>query len=71
MVKLKKYSVKKTICEVCSGNGYVKVVHINKKNHVHQCWQCDSEGEYYVYNPTSDSSDNNSTDHYNSNPFLH
>ena len=70
MVKLKKYSVKKTICEVCRGNGYVKVS-INKKDHIHQCWQCDSEGEYYVYNPTPDSSDNDFTDHYNSNQFLH
>ena len=51
MVKLKKYRVKKEICDVCRGNGYVKVVHIDQKNHVHQCWECDSEGEFYVYQP--------------------
>ena len=54
MVKLKKYRVHKAICDVCNGNGYVKVVHVDEKNHVHQCWECDSEGEFYVYedNPT-------------------
>jgi hypothetical protein len=82
MVKLKKYRVHKAICDICNGNGFVKIKPSNymlkllgkKPNsveNVHQCWECDSEGEYYVYNPTSDSSDNNSTDHYNSNPFLH
>jgi hypothetical protein len=54
MVKLKKYRIHKAICDVCNGNGYVKVVHIDQKNHIHQCWECDSEGEFYVYedNPT-------------------
>ena len=52
MVKLKKYRVNKEICKVCRGNGYVKIVHIDYKNHIHQCWECDSEGEYYVYEPT-------------------
>ena len=51
MVKLKKYRVEKAICDVCNGNGYVKVVHVDKKEHVHQCWECDSEGEFYVYEP--------------------
>ena len=54
MARLKKYRVHKAICDVCNGNGYVKVVHIDEKNHIHQCWECDSEGEFYVYedNPT-------------------
>ena len=54
MVKLKKYRIHKAICDVCNGNGYVKVVHVDEKNHIHQCWECDSEGEFYVYedNPT-------------------
>ena len=51
MVRLKKYRVEKAICDVCNGNGYVKVVHVDKKEHVHQCWECDSEGEFYVYEP--------------------
>jgi hypothetical protein len=49
MVKLKKYRLHKAICEVCKGNGYVKVVHVDEKEHIHQCWECDSEGEFYVY----------------------
>ena len=54
MARLKKYRVHKEICDVCRGNGYVKVVHVDEKEHVHQCWECDSEGEFYVYedNPT-------------------
>jgi len=51
MARLKKYRVDKAICDVCNGNGYVKVVHVDKKEHVHQCWECDSEGEFYVYEP--------------------
>ena len=65
MVKLKKYRVKKEICDVCRGNGYVKVVHVDYKEHVHQCWECDSEGEFYVYKASINHNSNN-TD-----KFLH
>jgi len=61
MVRLKKYRIHKAICDVCNGNGYVKVVHVDEKDHVHQCWECDSEGEFYVYEPkmvSDDVSDN-------------
>ena len=34
------------ICPTCKGNGYVKVA-TEDKDQVHQCWDCDSEGEYY------------------------
>jgi hypothetical protein len=51
MVKLKKYRVHKAICNVCNGNGYVKIIKEDKKSHVHQCWECDSEGEYYIHEP--------------------
>ena len=51
MVKLKKYRIHKAICDTCKGNGFVKVVHVDKKEHIHQCWECDSEGEFYVYQP--------------------
>ena len=54
MVKLKKYIVHKAICDVCNGNGYVKVVHVDEKDHIHQCWECDSEGEFYVYEDNTD-----------------
>ena len=53
MVKLKKYRVHKAICNVCNGNGFVKIVDREdpKEVNVHQCWECDSEGEYYVHEP--------------------
>ena len=50
MVKLKKYKVKKAICPTCNGNGYVKVA-TEEEERIHQCWDCDSEGEFYVYEP--------------------
>ena len=59
MVKLKKYRTHKTICDTCKGNGYVKVVHVDQKEHIHQCWDCDSEGEFYVYENNDDNSDRN------------
>ena len=46
MVKLKKARVKVHICPTCKGNGYLKVA-TEGKDTVHQCWDCDSEGEFY------------------------
>ena len=71
MVKLKKYRVHKAICDVCNGNGYVKVVHEDEKEHVHQCWECDSEGEFYVYEPKMASDDAINNDGRTVNKFLH
>ena len=59
MVKLKKYKIHKTICDICKGNGYVKVVHADEKEHIHQCWECDSEGEFYVYEDNCSHGDRN------------
>ena len=36
------------ICETCKGNGYIKIVHDNNEDNIHQCWACESEGEIYV-----------------------
>ena len=55
MAKLKTSRVVKVICDTCHGNGYVGVAKINgdpaadfrDKSEVHQCWDCDSEGEFY------------------------
>ena len=55
MVKLKKGRVVKMICNTCHGNGYVRVAKINgnpavdfrDRSEIHQCWDCDSEGEFY------------------------
>ena len=71
MVKLKKYRVHKAICDVCKGNGYVKVVHVDEKDHVHQCWECDSEGEFYVYEPKVSQYDVDDNDNRNTDKFLH
>jgi len=65
MAKLKKYQVHKAICDVCKGNGYVKVIHVDEKDHIHQCWECDSEGEFYVYE------DNSTYGNRNTYKFLH
>jgi len=71
MAKLKKYRVEKAICEVCKGNGYVKIVHIDEEDHIHQCWECDSEGEIYVYKPPMASNDDATDGARTVNKFLH
>ena len=71
MAKLKKYRVHKAICEVCKGNGYVKIVHIDEEDHIHQCWECDSEGEIYVYKPPMASNDDATDGARTVNKFLH
>ena len=56
MAKLKTSRIVKVICDTCHGNGYVRVAKIDgdpavdfrDKSEVHQCWDCDSEGEFYV-----------------------
>ena len=71
MVRLKKYRVHKAICDVCNGNGYVKVIHVDQKNHVHQCWECDSEGEFYVYKSSMASNNDATHGTRNTYKFLH
>ena len=46
MAKLKKAKITIHICPTCKGNGYLKVA-TEGKDTVHQCWDCDSEGEFY------------------------
>ena len=53
MAKLKVKQVKKFICNTCHGNGYIRVatgdtsLDFRDNSQVHQCWDCDSEGEFY------------------------
>ena len=55
MAKLKTSRIVKVICDTCHGNGYVRVAKIDgdpsldfrDKSEVHQCWDCDSGGEFY------------------------
>ena len=46
MAKLKKTRVALHICPTCKGNGYLKVA-TETQDTIHQCWDCDSEGEFY------------------------
>ena len=46
MAKLKKAKITTTICPTCKGNGYLKVA-TEGQDTIHQCWDCDSEGEFY------------------------
>ena len=73
MVKLKKYRVHKAICDICNGNGFVKIIDNEdpKKVNVHQCWECDSEGEFYVYEPPMASNDDATDGTRNTDKFLH
>jgi len=73
MVKLKKYRVHKAICDTCNGNGFVKITDREdpKEVNVHQCWECDSEGEFYVYEPPMATSDDANNGDRNTDKFLH
>ena len=41
------------ICDTCHGNGYIRVatgdtsIDFRDNSQVQQCWDCDSEGEFY------------------------
>ena len=49
MAKSKKYNVHAIICPDCRGNGFVKLVLEEGREHVvAQCQTCESEGEIYV-----------------------
>jgi DnaJ-class molecular chaperone len=49
MEKSKKYNVHAAICPDCNGNGYIKAMIEEGREHVVlQCETCDSEGEIYV-----------------------
>ena len=49
MANLKKYNRHAIICSNCDGNGYVRAVLEEGREHVVlQCQTCDSEGEIYV-----------------------
>ena len=73
MVKLKKYRVHKAICDVCNGNGFIKITDREdpKEVNVHQCWECDSEGEFYVHESKVSEHDDVDNDDRNTDKFLH
>ena len=71
MAKLKISKVHKAICPICNGNGYVKIMKEDKKAHVHQCWECDSEGEFYVYESKVAQHDDVDNNDRNTDKLLH
>jgi|TARA_Y100001963_G_scaffold197_1_gene270 DnaJ-class molecular chaperone len=70
MVKLKKQNVKVHICPTCKGNGFLKVG-TEFGDTVHQCWDCDSEGEFYVYESKDIIDDNDADNTSNNDIKLH
>tara|TARA_R100001129_G_scaffold59735_1_gene40769 strand:+ start:320 stop:496 length:177 start_codon:yes stop_codon:yes gene_type:complete len=58
---------------VCNGNGFVKITDEEDPSEVniHQCWECDSEGEFYVYESKMAKLDAIDYDDYITNKFLH
>ena len=49
MAKLKKRSVQRVVCPTCKGNGFLKIIFDTNDTNIYQCWDCDSEGEFYVH----------------------
>jgi len=48
MAKLKLKQIRRHICPTCKGNGFIKIINAeDRESYVHQCWDCDSEGEFY------------------------
>jgi hypothetical protein len=70
MEKLKKPRVKLIFCPTCKGNGFLKVG-TEFGETIHQCWDCDSEGEFYVHKPKVDNIDNDASDTTDNDGKLH
>ncbi len=58
------------ICPTCKGNGYLKVG-TEEGESIHQCWDCDSEGEFYVHEPEVSQYDVVDNDDRTTNKLLH
>ena len=57
---MEKLNSTNNICQTCNGNGYIKITDEEDKKeiNIHQCWKCNSEGEYYVHEPQTIQPDN-------------
>ena len=66
MANLKKV---KLICNICHGNGYVRIatgdtsIDFRDNSQVHQCWECDSQGEFYETVSSDNIDDVSDSDH--------
>ena len=63
MAKLRKIKLKKLICPTCKGNGFVKVSSFDYDEMIHQCRDCDSEGEFYETNNNLIGDDDSNRNH--------
>jgi len=70
MEKLKKYNVRLVYCPTCKGNGYLRVG-TEEGEAIHQCWDCDSEGEFYVHQPKTYGSNNTTHTYADNDGKLH
>ena len=45
---MEKLNSTNNICQTCNGNGYIKITDEEDKKeiNIHQCWKCNSKGEY-------------------------
>ena len=59
------------MCPTCKGNGFIKVSSLEHDEMIHQCWDCDSEGEFYVYEPEVSQYDVVDNDNRVANKLLH
>jgi uncharacterized protein YbaR (Trm112 family) len=55
----------KLVCPTCKGNGFVKVASFEHDEMIHQCWDCDSEGEFYEISDNLISDNDGSHNHDN------
>ena len=62
--KFRKNIIHVAICDTCKGNGYITLPDAEdpREMNVHQCWDCDSEGEIYVHEPEMVSSSDDDND---------
>ena len=48
MANVRLKQIRRHICPTCKGNGFIKIINAeDRESYVHQCWDCDSEGEFY------------------------
>ena len=71
MAKLKISKVQKAICPICNGNGFVKIIKEDREPHIHQCWECESEGEFYVHESEISEYDDVDNNDRNTDKLLH
>ena len=70
---MEKQETTNNICQVCKGNGYIKIPDPEDKKeiNIHQCWECESEGEFYVHESEISEYDDVDNNDRNTDKLLH